>query len=365
MTIHDGRLYARMGSPVTRQARDEFRVHNELVGLDLSGAQGKLFFQVSASEDIEPKDAAWSFGGSPVVAAGRLYSVLTRTNPNTQTHVACFDVETGKLLWNRKICAELANSIDSHNFVTPDLLTLAENSIYYSTGVGAVAALNADDGTVRWVVTYERRKLETNSELSDYTRQGLTPCLFHQGILVVAPSDVDRIIAYDAENGLLKWTCMLPDRIRHLLGVANNNLILSGNLLWALDIESGEFSWPIRRVGIDGPAGAGYGRGVLAGDYVFFPMRESIFQVRHDTGEIVRDIQIKQISGEFCGNLTIAGSHLLVAGPNRLVAFCELGLHRKPTRKEISANSNDEFLNRLLFTAPDHRSAVIVNQKPQ
>jgi hypothetical protein len=105
----------------------------------------------------------------------------------------------------------------------------------------------------------------------------------------------------------------------HLLGVVRDNLIVSGNRLAALDVRSGElqFVWPeSEHAGI-----RGMGRGVVAGDEVFWPTRNEIYAIHGVTGARSRSpIPLGAISD--CGaNLAAANGRLIVAGHERLMAF--------------------------------------------
>ena len=331
MTIHEGRLYAKMGTPITSRAKFELQnLPSKLICLDLARGQGKLVWQVLASN----REAGWAFEGSPVVAHGRVYVALHRNQPQTQTNVACYESETGKLLWTRKVCAAVADVDEGHNFVSHHLLTLAQNTVFYSTEMGAIAALDARNGLLQWVVTYERKE-QNSRQYSNHMKQGLTPCLFHQGVVVAAPNDYEGLMAIDAQTGIMLWKRNLPGGVRHLLGVGRGKLIVSGNRLWGLDLmKGGRVDW---WMGSDDPETYGYGRGVLAEDVVFWPKRDEIFIVDQATGVIRRRVALSALHGEKGGNLTIADKYLLVAQPQRLVAFCEYGLLKK-RRKAISAN---------------------------
>ncbi len=338
LSVHKGRCYAKMGSPVTGRANSEQRsLNSDLVCLDLIHREGDLVWKIPASQ----KPGQWSFEGSPVVAGGRVFIALRRSQPRTQANVACYDAETGSPVWNRQVCAAIPPVSEEFNSLGHQLLTLAEETIFYSTGMGAIAALDAHDGTLRWVVTYETRAPESIRALSDHTKQGLLPCLYHQGTVFAAPNDTDLVMAIDAQTGIVKWRRRLPkERIRHLLGVRRENLIVSGNSLWALNIDDGQLVWGTPETD---PEYYGYGRGLLVEDVVWWPLRERIEVLDQRTGERVRQpINLSEKrslrqQGEIGGNLAIADGFLLIAQPDRLVAFSEYGLLKKQSKKRISA----------------------------
>jgi hypothetical protein len=108
-----------------------------------------------------------------------------------------------------------------------------------------------------------------------------------------------------------------------LLGVGGGNLIASGDHLWWLDIEGGKVmaKWPEQ-------SPPGYGRGILAGDKIYWPTRDALYvfdQHVSRTGQapIARDpillnVDRRQAGG---GNLVIGQGVMLIATANKLFAF--------------------------------------------
>lgn len=323
MTVADGRLYARMGSPVTSVAKDErLGLFSELVCLDLEQGEGKLLWKISSAE-LREQNFVWSFEGAPVVAGDRLFVVLHRGFPEVQTNVACFSTETGELLWNQKVCLALRNIEEGVNYITHLLLTLAEGQLYLSTDMGAIASLDSQDGKINWVVTYPSEEDVSRSDLSDHMTTGLVPCLYDQGILFVAPQDTRRLMAFDATTGLLLWERDWPEQIRNLLGVTANTLVVSGNQLFGIDRANGALRW---KTGYLDPEGFGYGRGLLAGDNVYWPLREELLVVDTERGLLRQRIALHALQGTTGGNLIVAGDQLLIAQPHRVTAFGNHGM---------------------------------------
>ncbi|WP_197532747.1 outer membrane protein assembly factor BamB family protein [Symmachiella macrocystis] len=374
MTVHDGRLYARMGSPVTSRSDENQLIRSEshLVCLNIATGQGKAIWTIEAGE-ISPDLGNWEFEGSPIVTDGKLYVALRKSLPQPQANVACFDAENGRLLWNRKVCAFLAPDGDNLEEVSHQLLTLGDGTLFYSTNQGAIAAIDAHDGSLNWVVTYERN---TQQPWMSKLKNGLVPCLYHQGTVVAAPADLKNIAAQgagpgqfwrkpatgtimgiDAKTGVRKWTKELTGGVRHLLGVRQNRLIVSGDFLWGIDLDTGRMVW---KKGQRDAESYGYGRGLLAGDFVMWPKRESIWVLNALTGAPHAEIAIGQwrtdsgpkLTG---GNLLIADNMLVIAQEQALVAYALWGRMKKKLREEISAAPDDPFPHLRLARA-EHAS---------
>ena len=370
LTVDRGRAYAKLGSIALGQgnAQRTQSLGSFLVALDLEEGEGKLLWMADASQIEEGvaggEDAArevdrdgggtWSFDGSPVAAGDRIYVGLRRWQPRPQVNVACLDATTGRLLWNRKVCTGLEILAGEVHEVGHQVLTLADGRLYYTTNLGAVAALNARDGQLRWVATYAHTDVDKVEQFTARQKFGPNPCLFHDGVIIAAPTDSDSLLAYDAETGRQLWERNLPNRsLRALLGVARGKLIVSGNDLFALSIDNGEILW--RHDGED-PEHGGYGRGVVAGDLVYWPKREEILMADLDSGKPRRRVSLTEPVRYGSGNLVATDGYLLIAEPNRLVCRCEYGRLIKQYEDEIAQRPRAALPHYLLATAQEASS---------
>jgi outer membrane protein assembly factor BamB len=325
LTLQNGRLYARLGTPITGRAKQEKNSHSELVGLDIGSSEGKLVWRVAADEvdRQDPLGAAspWCFEGSPAVDSQRVFVALRRSLPQEQLNVACFDTDTARLLWNRKIGVTVSATEETVNSTSHLCLTLAEDSVFLSTDAGAIVALDARDGAIRWLRTYVS---ETALSMRDRRRNGHTPPIYHDGVLYVAPLDTDLFMAIHAESGLLLWQREWPDPIQYMLGVSEGTLIVQGRSLWGVAVATGDPAWPHRRVGDDDPEGSSFGRGVLIGRDVWWPNRETLTVVSANSGQIKRRLQLKESLGRTGGHLVAFGRSLALSHGGRLTVLGEL-----------------------------------------
>ena len=136
------------------------------------------------------------------------------------------------------------------------LLSLDGPSLYYQTNLGAVIALEAETGAVRWVANYPRQ----DSARMGGSDRDLNPAVVHDGLVIVAPSDAAAIFAFDADSGRLVWkTDPIADEVKlsHLLGVAKGRLVATGDRVLLFDVKDGKLTatWP------DSGKSEGYGRG--------------------------------------------------------------------------------------------------------
>ncbi len=314
LSANGNRLYARLGTSITGKAKQETNSHSELVGLDVGIGEGKLVWRIAAKE-IDPQDplsvaSPWCFEGAPAVDSQRVLVVLRRSLPQEQLNVACFDAETARLLWNRKVGITVASTEEAVNTTSHLELAAAEDSVFVSTDAGAIAALDAHDGAIRWVRTYVSDAVLSPGE---GRRDGHTPPIYHDGVLYVAPLDTNLLMAIHAESGLLLWQHQWPDSIRYVLGVARNTLVVQGRSLWGVALATGEPAWPNRRVGNEDPEGFSSGRGALIQDDVWWPNRDELIIVAAGSGQITRRIVVRELLELSGGHLTAFGASLAIS----------------------------------------------------
>lgn len=331
LTVANDKLYARLGNPVTSSPNEALlnRRRASLVCLDLK-AEGRVVWG-----PVYPEES-WAFEGTPLCAGDNLYVAMRRGDVRPQAHVACFNAETGELRWRRLICAAETPGQGQVEEISHNLLTQHGDTIYYNTNLGAVAALSAQDGRIRWITLYPRAKSGDLNRRATHFYRDLTPCVYEAGRLFVAPSDSPLVLALDAPTGLLLWETQFADDAVHLLGVGGGNLIASGEKLRWINAATGKIVnlWP------DGPTPKGFGRGALVEDKVVFPERTALHVFSQQTGEKLRTIELTtrdprggQVTA---GNLLVADDALVVTTNDSILVLNE-GTGRAVTTDEASA----------------------------
>jgi outer membrane protein assembly factor BamB len=334
LTAADQRLFVKLGAQATIQverARQEPRPPGYLAALDLT-AQKKLLFEIHV--DGSEWGAGWALEGAPLVAGERLYVALRRcVNVRSQAHVACFRLRGNgaRLRWRKLIVSAETPGQGEADEYTHNLLTLDQGTLYYNSNLGAVAALRADDGLVQWLVKYPRSPTGRSPYHSRrHWLRSLNPCLVHKDLAIVAPSDCDRIFALDAATGFTLWSTLPQQAVDavHLLGVAGDTLIASGNRLYWIDVHRGEVvqAFPAR---VEESLG-GFGRGILAGEEVYWPTRDRLYVFHQRHMRLTRQPVDLACMGLTGGNLVVSRGVLLIAGANQLAAFNAHGPSVRP-----------------------------------
>lgn len=327
LTARKHQLFARLGSPVTAPA--SFRAIRKpqrgmIVGLDVR-AQGRLL----PGFPLAPPDALMAFEGTPVCDDKQLHVGMRHAGDGqVQAAVASFDLRTGKLSHPiTRLCGAETPGGREHDERTHNRLTLEQGVIYYNTNLGAVAAVAADDGRIRWLTTYPRATWsDPNSGSAEaHWFRDLNPCLLYRDLLIVAPGDCEYLFCLDAPTGQVVWASapgVAADAI-HLLGVVGDRLIVSGDYLYWLDVWTGRLVGQFPAVG--DTESLGYGRGLIAGNVVYWPTRDAIHVLDAAGMQPTRqEINLSEMETQG-GNLCLADSVLLIAGPDRLTAFNQFG----------------------------------------
>jgi outer membrane protein assembly factor BamB len=345
LTAVGQRIYARMGAMTqtfySRMDGVTARGANSIVALDWS-TQGKLLWEqksTSIALPNRPRDRSSnrsvSFEGTPVADTRNVYVALTDRREQVATYVACYEAETGAPRWIRYLGSASADVDNFPGFGMPvpfggaatgdynhRLLSLDGPTLYYQTNLGAVVALEAETGTTLWVGTYPRQ--DFNHLGGGGSERDLNPAVIDDGRVFVAPSDSSAIFAFDATNGRLCWKSEpVSDEVKlsHLLGVAKGKLVATGDRVLLFDVKTGKLlhAWPD-----SGRSLEGFGRGLLAGDLIYWPTKNEIQVLNQRSGlRAEPPIRLQETYHTKGGNLAAGDGYLIVAQTDGLVVFCQ------------------------------------------
>jgi outer membrane protein assembly factor BamB len=314
LTLHDGKVFAWLGSHVTNQPLAEAGgvKPGYLVCLDLR-AEGRLLWRISPDE-------GWMFDGTPVADDRGVYVAMRRNDIRPQSYVACFDPLSGRRRWRRFVASAETPNRGVFGQCSEDLLTLAGDTLYFNTNLGAVASLSTDDGRIHWVSLYPRDRRGNLEHPAPHWSRDLNPCLYARGVLYAAPADSPRIFAFDAGDGRILWQSgtEIEDAV-HVLGVAGDFLVVSGWRLYWINLK-GPRAGHVAHLFPESNEKLGYGRGVLTDRLVVWPTRERIFLFDPLTAKPEKAIDLKS-TGITGGNVFLADASLLIATGSELICL--------------------------------------------
>ena len=279
LNIVDHKAFARVGEFPTSHAAARGRgdSNHYVVGLDLR-REGLLTVR------LRPDDASWAFDGTPVCDGRRLFVALRNNGATPGAAVACYDVTTSTELWRTSVGSADTPGGGIGNEVTHNLLTLAGDRVYFNTNLGLVAALDTNTGEILWLTKYARmtgKPFTPGYSMPRHFDRDPSPCVYHDGLVVVAPADTPNIFALDAETGKIAWISHELADVTHVLGATGQKLIVSGNRLAAVDLATGKIAWT--RPESETAGVRGVGRGLIAENEVFWPTHSEIFAFNAET----------------------------------------------------------------------------------
>jgi len=264
--------------------------------------------------------------GAPLAAGGLIWIASIRyQNSDCITGIDCFtanDSAEPPLRWRTDVCKTSQTKAGEPHY-RHQLLTLAGTQIVYCTHTGVVFAVDALTGRRNWAMRYPKRTLDTEEvDLRD-----LSPVLFADGRLYVAPADSDTLLCLDPATGRILWE-LEPQRVVHLLGVGQGRLIFTTPKgLQAVRADDGSPAWAVPDAG---GALTPSGRGLLIGDLVLFPttqprdpgspfMEAVVYAIRQRDGRPADDpAKLHRLPA---GNLAYANGCLVVADQQTLSIF--------------------------------------------
>ncbi len=366
LTVSGDKAFARLGSPVTapRSRRVERLLAKDqgwLLGVDLA-AEGKPL----SGFPIRPESPEWSFEGAPLIHEGALYVAMRHVEGSrSQIYVACFELATtfvptndsdevarptGRLRFRTRIASAATLGGGNLDELTGLLLTIAHGHVYCNTNAGAVGAVEASSGRLKWVVTYPRSAFRNDEGVGDSVFfRDLNPCLAADDLIIVAPQDSDRIFALDAMSGQIRWQTAADTATdaTTLLGVRDHCLIAAGDRIYWIDALTGTplTQYPAGRPNVSSAAAAsprGLGQGAIVGEQVWWPTRESIFvfstqPVRIGQGwgpPLLKEIPLvpRGLTG---GNVLVAGDKLIITTGTQLAVFGSQPPLTPPTKPDV------------------------------
>ena len=314
-------------------------VGGEVVALSVTA--GTRAWAVSNLTGEEPKAAGDDKGkarprapdvfvNSLAVADGMVLLCASAAKQETEAFVAALDAASGSTVWRRKLCSQVFRSYLGRG-LHPAPPAFDEGVVYVSTNLGAVAAIEAETGEIRWLAKYNsftpaRRRVALRGD--DCWENGAP--VVYEGIVLAAPQDSDYLVALDASSGRQRWRAPRLG-MRYLVGVADGRAYVSGRRAAALDVKTGRVLW------LSATDWRPAGRPALTRSALLVPARQAMVRLDTKTGQVLSQYRLDTPRER--GNLVLAGKLLLAASFDRVDAYGDASDMR-------AARSPTDFLRR-------------------
>jgi len=277
-------------------------------------------------------------GPGPVGDGKRVYVSFMETKRDLHHWVAALDARTGRELW-RSFVSSYPKPQGS--MLQPSPLLVREGTVFFTSNMGTVAALDATTGALKWVFKYA---VPGSLNVPVWYANSM---VFENGVLVAAPREFPFLVALEPETGRPLWsfweffdwdrfvhyinTRFRADgerydfRFRHLLGVRDGLLVYTSRTqVHARSISDGRLAW-IYRIGSEIT-----GRGCIVQGRIFVPTSKGVVVLDLELGRrpvagtrefLLEWADFEEGEGASGADSTPSGGNLLVVRAERSWCF--------------------------------------------
>lgn len=273
--------------------------------------------------------------GAPLVHGDTVYAAVHDPTGAISYAIAAYDLRTGEPRWRRLICAsqqEVNMFGNSRQEFAAGPIALAGGVVYGTTNLGVVFAVDASDGSIRWITGYPTIALPL-AQLQGQDRRMVyfanNPLVLADGVLATTPLDSEWAVGLDAETGATLWRMRFQPlsgvTVRWLLGVIGSDFIFAGDGIVAVAARDGveNSRAAVRPIASAESAGSSYyrptsvPRGAVTEDRIWFIDADGVLRIFDARGN--RDPRIADRKDKLYGNLLMVDGLLVVASDTSLV----------------------------------------------
>lgn len=271
----------------------------------------------------------------PACIGGSVYvtAVKSQGARGNDYYLVRLNAEDGRTVCSTFLCTRIGHAAGGEVLYPPAPAVISDGTVYVATNAGAVCAVDATSGRLRWTTLYDQFNSVVKSGRNRFERAVRRDVSFaygapaaHRGVLAVAPPEADCLIALDAENGRTLWR--LDNSCReysHLLGARKGVIILSGSKIAALEARTGRRLWAS-----EPDLGAAVsGMGFMSGDLLMLPADDMLTAIDSRTGRVVSRCGVNDLLRQppsaripgLVGNLLNAGDRIISVSRSRIVVY--------------------------------------------
>lgn len=304
------------------------------------------------TESLADSDLEYaSFPCPPAAQRGVLYSSAFLVRGFVQSWVAAFDARSGKTLWRTWLCSgQVEQTMFGEHAVEPlcSPVVVANETVYHITSFGAVAALEAKTGRIRWITEYDQIEVKAAKGYYPSEREigwhNTPPVLVDLGdhggrVLVTTPLDSDYYYAFDADRGGMLWNYP-RNGLEYLVGTTGGRVILAGeDRVVAHDVRTGKHVWEVElRPPLVPRTELISGRGTVTDKLAFIPLRSRVLPIEVASGKVLAATAWRDHTDG--GNLFATKDKVMVCSPTQLHTHANRDL--RPRDQDGEADTEEE-----------------------
>lgn len=279
---------------------------------------------VWTSADL-PELTPFEPSGTPLLGDDLLF-VATESQQNQPLPgqwVLAIRPHDGKLIWKTEIGSFRQNRqryYYGQRQTTPrPRLLLDAGALYVDTQIGVVARLDADSGTLEWGFGHQTAPVQGNRYIV-YNRgaasavEGGGPVPLGDSLLIKGAQS-SRLLSIDPNRMKLDWERAIGGSAR-LLGALGGEVILGGDDLGSLDVQTRNLSWATRL-----PGGGGSGTVLIRDDGVWQLTPRGVFEIDPKTGDVRSIFRGADLGAAAGGDLLLTAEQLLTVSNRAITAY--------------------------------------------
>jgi outer membrane protein assembly factor BamB len=318
--------------------------------------------------------------GPPVISGSRLLVPCYRLEGRIDYHVACYELESGALLWSTPVVSgqselNMFNRAE-REFCAPPLVVEGAH-VYAQSQLGCVSALDLSSGRTLWSARYEQIPLPRLRSFRSQTRELVwrpAPPVVAGELLLVTPQDSGELIAIERASGRVLWAqdqrTLRPrgaseGELNVLLGADREAVYFGGSLLGAFRKSGGLHArTPLepRWSAFLGEDAAFAPRALLALDALLAPGPERLAVHERELG-LERPEATRPWKRWQSGNVLQAPTGLYTLNDTRLCAFLDWETLLAARRAAHEASGGSERTLLELVAALEQRAAARVRAR--
>jgi len=273
----------------------------------------------------QPELASFEPSGTPLLGDDLLFVAAEsqQNQPLPGQWVLAIRPHDGKLIWKTEVGSFRQNRqryYYGQRQTTPHpRLLLDAGTLYVDTQIGVLARLDADSGTLEWGFGYQTEPTQGNMYV--FYNRGAEPANAGGGpiplgdALLVKGAQSSRLYAVDPNRMKLEWERAIGKSARPL-GALDGAVILGGDEVGSLDIQTRNLSWATRL-----PGGSGSGAVLVRPDGVRQLTPRGVFEIDPATGDIRSIFRGSDLGAAAGGDLLLTADHVLTVSNRAITAY--------------------------------------------